>query len=271
MCKKRVFGLVAVLAIVATFVFSDDIVTTTGTTYSNAKVTKRDPLGVKILHKSGVSYVTYAEMLETDKKKYGYDAKQESDLLAEKRMREEANIAAKQSQKEAVELAQKEAEEKVKKEQAILQQKERDKLVAEEKAKQEEAEKLEREIRDRFKPSGMSVAAFHALKSTGVTVFVANAKLADYFNWEFSETEHKLLSVRLETLEGETIGYGYKRLWGKAGDPLNETTKNERGWSLFNLLFDGKWHSLIVRVKYSTIAESSDCFFLDDYKEITGE
>lgn len=96
----RVLQLLVIFTFVASMVHGDDIVTKNGVTYSNAKVTSGDVLGVKITHKTGVAFVPFAEMTDTDKSKYGYDPKKEEALFAEKRKQKEAaEFAVKESEK----------------------------------------------------------------------------------------------------------------------------------------------------------------------------
>lgn len=242
----RLFGLLTVLFFIASLGLSENIVTTNGVTYNSAKITGGDVLGIKIIHKAGVAYIPFSEMTDTDKTKYGYDPKKVEALNDKKR-----------KQKEAAELAAKEAEEKKLQEIAKQKREEEEKLAAEEKERQEETARKEQIERDRFKLSGLSVAAFHALKPTDVKVFLTKAKLDDYFNYEFREAESICWSIRLETIDGETIGNGYI------------LKKKERATSLFMLLADGKWHPIIARLKYTDIAESSGCFGLLDYQETT--
>jgi hypothetical protein len=247
MRNKSLFGIVAVMLAVASLVRAENIVTVDGTTYSNARVTSTDGMGIKIIHKAGVAYIPYSELTDADKTKYGYDPK-----------KQEAFFKEQQKQKEAAIQAAKDAEIRKMQEKARLIKIQAEKLAAEEKAKQEEAEKQEQARRDMFKPSGMSVAVFHATKPTTPIVFVAKAKLDDYFNYEFEGDRAKELywSINLSVPRFERLGNGY-------------ILKSGRGEALFSLLQDGKEHAVIVRVRYSPSSEDSSCFYLDDFQETT--
>lgn len=133
-----------------------------------------------------------------------------------------------------------------------------DQILREEQKKRREKEEKERRLM--FRPSGMSVAEFHATRPTGVVVFLAKASLSDYFNYEFisDEAERIYWSVDLDTMRGVQIGHGY-------------ILKDGRGKELFELLRDGKKHPVKVRVRYPEGSDSSGVFFLDDYQEVSDE
>lgn len=197
---------------------ADDITTTAGQVYSNAKISRADPLGVNITHKSGVTRVLFSEMSEADRKKYGYDPQKEEAFLLQERQ------LAVQKEARKVEIA-----------------------------RQEEAR------RDLFKPSDISVAAFHATRPKDVTVFLAEAQLDDYFNYDFSDSDNPRAkdiywSVKIKTHEGTRIGNGYIR-------------KEGRGAALFELIKDGKCHSIVARVRHPPQSQDSNIFFLEDFQE----
>ena len=233
----------------ATTALGDDLVTISGRTFLNVKVTGKDALSVSITHNRGVTRVLYSEMTEADQHKYGYDPEIKQAFLREQ-----------VRQKEAVAQAARELE--MQKQEALERQKreEERQLAVEQRMAQDEIDRKEQARRNRFVPSGMSVAAFRATRPTTPTVFLANAQLSDYFNYDFSDLsspgiENLLWSVRLETPEGQDIGHGYI--------PKNK----DRGAALFSLLKDGKWHPIVARLKYLTNSEDSGVFVIIDYKE----
>lgn len=69
--------------------FCDDLVTLGGSEFKNIKVTSVDAFGIKILHKTGVEYIPFAQMTDADKAKYGYDPKKERVTLAESQKQKE--------------------------------------------------------------------------------------------------------------------------------------------------------------------------------------
>lgn len=128
--------------------------------------------------------------------------------------------------------------------------------LREEVAKQKEQQQ-ERMRKAMFKPTGTSVEAFHATRPTDCVVFEVRAHLSDYFNYEFSDSGNPRIrdlywSVDLRTPEGRDIGNGY-------------IPKKGRGADLFDLIKDGKWHAVIVRIRYPRNSEDSGIFHLDDF------
>ena len=127
-------------------------------------------------------------------------------------------------------------------------------------AQEEKRRELEELRRAMFKPSGISVKEFHATRPTEPVVFLAKAQLSDYFNYEFNDSLNPGVrgvywSVSLHAPRGESIGNGY-------------ILKEGRGAKLFALIKDGKWHRVIVRVRYMEASRDSGVFLLDDYQRV---
>jgi hypothetical protein len=59
--------------VLARIAAGEDIVTSDGVTYKDARVTRNDPSSVEIVHRSGIATVSLATLPEEMQKKYGYD------------------------------------------------------------------------------------------------------------------------------------------------------------------------------------------------------
>jgi hypothetical protein len=125
--------------------FADTITTISGTTYSDASVTKTTPTAISITHSTGMAKIPFKDLPAATQKKYGYDpAKaaeyetQEAQRLAEQKQRaetqrlqtEQENAAKQQAliAKEQAELAQEKAQQKAA---AQAEQEAKKKLLAE--------------------------------------------------------------------------------------------------------------------------------------------
>src|ERR1043166_1573473 len=67
-----------VLFLLAWVSAGEDIVTSDGVTYVDARVTRSNPSSVEIVHRSGIATVRLATLPEALQKKYGYDAQKAS-------------------------------------------------------------------------------------------------------------------------------------------------------------------------------------------------
>lgn len=242
---------------------ADDIVTIEGQVYRRVEVSRADPLGIEIMHESGAASVPFSKMTKADRKKYGYDADKEKAFFlqqleqrvaAQRAARDEARRREEERVRQERQRAQQMAEQERQRAQQLAEQerqREQQQLVQWER---ERAEAVARQKARRalFKPSNISVAAFHATRPTSATVFLAEAHLSDYFNYDFSEGRNAYWSVDLRTRDGTDIGNGYIR-------------KNERGAALFALIEDGEWHSILAEVAYPARSDDSSVFYLLDY------
>ena len=87
---------------------ADTITTISGTTYSDATVTKTTPAAISIVHSTGMAKIPFKELPAATQKKYGYDpAKaaeyeaQEAQRQAEQKQRAEAQAQAELANEEA--------------------------------------------------------------------------------------------------------------------------------------------------------------------------
>lgn len=247
----RVFRFAGLLTVFALWCWSDDIVTTNGTTYYNCRVKSRDSSGVKILHKAGVAYIPYALMIDGDKSKYGYNPNEERALFAEKlRLKEEADRAAietarRKYAKEAEQLA----------EERVLQERQKKQMVAKiAKAEVEEADTESAQLEEEG-----DTADFAERKAIGfVKEWIVKGKLIDAsclgarlslfpFGGEPNEnfcTKRFLVDFEFKYL---TSG-GFERI--NKGSVQMGYVKQDKKWHSFNL-----YESTITGVPYLETGE----------------
>jgi hypothetical protein len=118
--------LTTMLLLAAMPALADTITTISGTTYSDASVTKTTPAAISITHSTGMAKIAFKDLPAATQKKYGYDATkaaeyetQEAQRAAEQKQRadalrlqaEQENAAKQQAliAKEQAELAQEQA------------------------------------------------------------------------------------------------------------------------------------------------------------------
>ena len=97
-----------ILLLAAMPALADTITTISGTTYSDATVTKTAPAAISIVHSTGMAKIPFKELPAATQKKYGYDpAKaaeyeaQEAQRQAEQKHRAEAQAQAELANEEA--------------------------------------------------------------------------------------------------------------------------------------------------------------------------
>jgi len=108
---KRAFSslLVATLLLGGS-VGARDLKTMSGDVYKNIEVRSRDATGIQIMHDDGVVFLDFKNLSEADQKDFGYNADLYADgwkqkFEAEKRRREQAELAAQQANARANALA----------------------------------------------------------------------------------------------------------------------------------------------------------------------
>jgi hypothetical protein len=150
MKKTSVFGCILIMALLSVCVsLGDDITTVKGSTYSNVRVTGTDGLGIKVMHKTGVAYIPYKDMTDSDKTKWGYQPKKEAEILAER-----------QRQIELAECAKREAEKKKIQDDEKLKELGKERLAKEkiieqeEEAKKQALAKQEEELKNAYRFNG---------------------------------------------------------------------------------------------------------------------
>jgi len=109
-----------ILLLAAMPAFADTITTISGTTYSDASVTKTTPAAISITHSTGTAKIPFKDLPAATQKKYGYDATkaaeyetQEAQRAAEQKQRADAlRLQAEQenAEREHARLAKEQAE-----------------------------------------------------------------------------------------------------------------------------------------------------------------
>ena len=95
----------------------------------------------------------------------------------------------------------------------------------------------------------VSPQAFRATKPKAPVRFYCQARLSDYYNYQFSGWKESAWSVELDAV-GRVIGHGYARKDTALGQALFETLK------------DGKKHQLTVELQYPENADAPSVFLI---------
>ena len=85
-------AILLVVISVCTCVRADDIRSTNGAVYKNAKIVRTEPDGLVIQHRAGVAKVPFAELSLEIQKKYHYDAQRAAAALASAKRAEAATM-----------------------------------------------------------------------------------------------------------------------------------------------------------------------------------
>lgn len=105
-----------ILLLAAMPALADTITTISGTTYSDASVTKTTPTAISITHSTGTAKILFKDLPAATQKKYGYDPAQAADFEAQEAQRKAEQQQRAEAQSKAA--AQAEVDEKKK----LLQQ-----------------------------------------------------------------------------------------------------------------------------------------------------
>jgi hypothetical protein len=109
MKRALLFLLVATLALGGS-TMAGDLKTVSGDLFKNITVQWKDATGIQIMHDDGVAFLDFKNLSEADQKTFGYDAATYADgwkqkFEAERKLREQAEIAARQAKARADALA----------------------------------------------------------------------------------------------------------------------------------------------------------------------
>ena len=95
--------LTTILLLAAMPALADTITTISGTTYSDATVTKTTPAAISIVHSTGMAKIPFKDLPAATQKKYGYDPAKAAEYEAQEAQRqaEQKQRAAAQAEQEA--------------------------------------------------------------------------------------------------------------------------------------------------------------------------
>src|SRR5882724_8530909 len=104
--KRASFSLLVATLFLGGSAGARDLKTISGDVFKNIEVRAKDATGIPIMHDDGVVFLDFTSLSEADQKEFGYDAAKYADgwkqkYEAEKKRREAAELAAKQTRARA--------------------------------------------------------------------------------------------------------------------------------------------------------------------------
>ena len=212
--------LTTILLLAAMPALADTITTISGTTYSDATVTKTTPAAISIVHSTGMAKIPFKDLPAATQKKYGYDPAKAAEYEAQ-----EAQRQAEQKQRAETQRLQAE-QENAARQQALVAKEQAE--LAKEKAGQRAAAQAEQEAKKQLQQT-TPLIMIKSDPKPGVPFWInAEMQITTYYNAAYSDARESHFSFRLVALaEGCEAAHGFMRR--AKGEAVRQTITSKGG------------------------------------------
>ena len=169
---------------------ADTITTISGTTYSDASVTKTTPTAISIVHSTGMAKIPFKDLPAATQKKYGYDPARAADFEAQ-----EAQQKAEQQQRAEAQRIQAE-QENAAKQQALIAKEQAE--IAQEQSRQQAAAEAEVDAKKKLLQQTTPLILIKSDPKPGVPFWInAEMQISTYYNATYRDARESHFSFRL--------------------------------------------------------------------------
>jgi len=196
-----------ILLLAAMPALADTITTISGTTYSDASVTKTTPTAISITHSTGTAKILFKDLPAATQKKYGYDPAQAADFDAQ-----EAQRKAEQQQRAEAQRIQAE-QENAARQQALVAKEQAE--LAQGQARQQAAVQAEQEAKKKLLQQTTPLILINSDPKPGVPFWInAEMQIETFYGvyaYEDARETHFAFALYTGLAEDNEIASGFMR------------------------------------------------------------